>query len=186
TQGLLKVPVAVNVSAVQFRQAEFSKLIERVLRETGLSPQYLELELTESLLLSNQDVVLSVLRELKEMGVRLAIDDFGTGYSSLSYLKRFCVNKLKIDRSFIHEVTTNANDAAITTAIIHMAKSLNLTVIAEGVENESQLAFLRAHQCDEMQGYYISKPETANDVVDRFLCGPRGKIDDGSGSSERR
>jgi diguanylate cyclase (GGDEF)-like protein/PAS domain S-box-containing protein len=169
-EGRLKVPVAVNVSAVQFRQMEFCRRISEVLEKNGLPPQYLELELTESLLLTNQDVVLSVLQKLKEIGLHLAIDDFGTGYSSLSYLRQFSVNKLKIDRSFIREVTTNGNGAAITTAIINMAKSLNLTVIAEGVEDESQFEFLRANKCDEIQGYYISKPGTANEIANRFLC----------------
>ncbi len=169
--GLLKVPMAVNVSAVQFRQAEFCELIKKALADSGLPPQYLELELTESLLLTNQDVMLSVLQRLKEMGLNLAIDDFGTGYSSLSYLKQFNVNKLKIDRSFIREITTNADDAAITTAIINMAKSMKLTVIAEGVEDRPQFEFLRAHKCDEIQGYYISKPGTAAEVVDKFLRG---------------
>ena len=168
-QGLLNVPVAVNVSAVQFRQTEFCEVIKRALASSGLPAQYLELELTESLLLTNQDVVLSVLQQLKEMGLNLAIDDFGTGYSSLSYLRQFRVNKLKIDRSFIREITTNADDAAITTAIINMAKSLNLTVIAEGVEDESQFEFLRAHQCDEIQGYYTGKPGTATEVADILL-----------------
>lgn len=170
-EGLLKVPVAVNVSAVQFRQAEFCELIKRTLTKSGLPPQYLELELTESLLLTNQDVMLSVLQRLREMGVNLAIDDFGTGYSSLSYLKQFRVNKLKIDRSFIRDITTNADDAAITTAIINMAKSLNLTVLAEGVEDKFQFEFLRTHKCDEIQGYYISKPGTATEIADRFLYG---------------
>ena len=168
-QGLLKVPVAVNVSAVQFRQAAFCEVIKRALRNNGLPPQYLELELTESLLLTNQDVMLSVVQQLKELGVSLAIDDFGTGYSSLSYLRQFRVNKLKIDRSFIREITTNADDAAITKTIISMAKSLNLTVIAEGVEDKSQFEFLRAHKCDEIQGYYIGKPGTAGEVAERFL-----------------
>ena len=170
-RGLLKVPMAVNVSAVQFRQAEFCELIERALAKSGLPPKYLELELTESLLLTNQDVMLSVLQQLKEMGLNLAIDDFGTGYSSLSYLKQFHVNKLKIDRSFIRDITTNADDAVITTAIINMGKSLNLTVVAEGVEDKSQFEFLRAHKCDEIQGYYISKPGTATEIADRFLYG---------------
>jgi len=170
-EGLLKVPVAVNVSAVQFRQAEFCELIKRTLTKSGLPPQYLELELTESLLLTNQDVMLSVLQRLREMGVNLAIDDFGTGYSSLSYLKQFRVNKLKIDRSFIRDITTNADDAAITTAIINMAKSLNLTVLAEGVEDKFQFEFLRTHKCDDIQGYYISKPGTATEIADRFLYG---------------
>ena len=167
-EGLPAVPVAVNVSAVQFRQEGFCELIQRVLHETGLAPQYLELELTESLLLSNADVTFSVLQELKAMGLKLAIDDFGTGYSSLSYLKHFPVSKLKIDRSFIRDVAVNPDDAAITTAIISMAKSLNLKVIAEGVENEAQMSFLRAHQCDEIQGYYFSKPLTVDAVVDKL------------------
>lgn len=143
-------------------------MIKRVLHETGLAPKYLELEITESLLLSNADVMFSVFRELKAMGLRLAIDDFGTGYSSFSYLKKFPVSKLKIDRSFVRDVAVNTDDAAITNAIISMAKSLNLKVIAEGVESEPQLSFLRAHQCDEIQGYYFSKPLSVGDVAEKF------------------
>ena len=167
-EGLPAVPVAVNVSAVQFRQEDFRELIGRVLRETGLAPQYLELELTESLLLSNADVTFSVLQELKAMGLTLAIDDFGTGYSSLSYLKQFPVSKLKIDRSFVRDVAVNPDDAAITNAIIGMTKSLHLKVIAEGVEDEAQMSFLRAHQCDEIQGYYFSKPLAVDKVADKL------------------
>ena len=167
-EGLPAVSVAVNVSAVQFRQEDFCELIRRVLHETGLAPQYLELELTESLLLANADVMLSVLEELNAMGLTLAIDDFGTGYSSFSYLKHFRVSKLKIDRSFIRDVAVNPDDAAITTAIISMAKSLNLKVIAEGVEDEAQMSFLRAHQCDEIQGYYFSKPLAVDKVADKL------------------
>jgi diguanylate cyclase (GGDEF)-like protein/PAS domain S-box-containing protein len=173
-EGLPAMTVAVNVSAVQFRQEGFCELIGRVLHEAGLAPQYLELELTESLLLANADVTLSVLKELKSMGVTLAIDDFGTGYSSFSYLRQFRVSKLKIDRSFIRDVAVKPDDAAITTAIISMARSLNLKVIAEGVENEAQMAFLRAHQCDEIQGYYFSKPLT----VDKVAAKLRGKNPD--------
>jgi EAL domain-containing protein (putative c-di-GMP-specific phosphodiesterase class I) len=165
-EGLPYVDVAVNVSAIQFRQDGFRELIQGVLTETGLAPQYLELELTESLLLSNADVVFSVLRELNQMGLKLAIDDFGTGYSSLSYLTQFPVSKLKIDRSFIRNVATNPDDAAIATAIIGMARSLNLKVIAEGVEDDAQMDFLRAHHCDEIQGYYFSKPLSVEDVAD--------------------
>ena len=171
-EGLPAVPIAVNVSAVQFRQDGFRNLIKNVLRETGLPPQYLELELTESLLLTNADVMFSVLSELNKMGLQLAIDDFGTGYSSLSYLKQFPVKKLKIDRSFIKNVVLNQSDAAITTAIIGMAKSLGLKVIAEGVETEAQMSFLREHRCDEIQGYYFSKPITATEVADKLLCAP--------------
>lgn len=169
SDGLQAFPVAVNVSAVQFRQEGFCQLIRRVLHETGLPPQFLELELTETLLLSNADVMFSVLQELKDMGVRLAIDDFGTGYSSLSYLKQFRVNKLKIDRSFIRDIAVDSDDAAITTAIISLAKSLNLKVIAEGVENEAQMSFLRKHHCDEIQGYYFSKPVSSVEIADKLL-----------------
>jgi diguanylate cyclase (GGDEF)-like protein/PAS domain S-box-containing protein len=167
-EGLPAVTVAVNVSAVQFRQEGFCELIRRLLHETGLAPQYLELELTESLLLANADVTLSVLKELKAMGLTLAIDDFGTGYSSFSYLRQFQVSKIKIDRSFIQYVAVKTDDAAITAAIISMAKSLNLKVIAEGVEDEAQMSFLRAHQCNEIQGYYFSKPLTVDKVADKL------------------
>jgi diguanylate cyclase (GGDEF)-like protein len=167
-EGLPAVTMAVNVSAVQFRQQGFCDLIKRVLHETGLAPQYLELELTESLLLANADLMLSVVQELKAMGLTLAIDDFGTGYSSFNYLKHFRVGKLKIDRMFIRDVAVNPDDAAITAAIISMAKSLHLKVIAEGVEDEAQMSFLRAHQCDEIQGYYFSKPLVVDKVADKL------------------
>jgi len=166
--GLPPTRVAVNVSAVQFRRLGFCEHVRTVLRETGLAPRYLELELTESLLLADADVTLSVIQELKAMGLTLAIDDFGTGYSSFSYLKQFRVSRLKIDRSFIRDVAANPDDAAITAAIISMAKSLKLKVIAEGVENEAQLSFLRAHHCDEIQGYYFSKPLTVDKVANKL------------------
>jgi EAL domain-containing protein (putative c-di-GMP-specific phosphodiesterase class I) len=156
--GLVAVPVAVNVSAIQFRQQGFPEVIRGILEETGLEPKYLELELTESLLLTNADVMFSILQELRDMEVKLAIDDFGTGYSSLSYLRQFQVNRLKIDRSFVRDVAINPDDAAIATAIINMAKALNLEVLAEGVENEEQLGFFRAQHCYEVQGFYFSKP----------------------------
>lgn len=162
------VPVAVNVSAVQFRQEGFRDVVRTALQEADLAPHLLELELTESLLLATGDLTFPLLQELKAMGVKLAIDDFGTGYSSLSYLRQFPVNKLKIDRSFIKAVALNTDDAAITAAIISMGRSLNLKVIAEGVENEGQISFLRTHQCDEMQGYYFSKPLLANEVADKL------------------
>jgi len=171
-EGICALPVAVNVSAVQFRQPGFQELIGSVLSESGLPCQYLELELTESLLLSHADMTASVLLELKRMGVKLSIDDFGTGYSSLSYLKQFPFDKLKVDRSFIRDVAVNPDDAAITTAIIRMAKSLGLKVIAEGVENEAQMSFLRALRCDEIQGYYFSKPLTADQVSAKLRSDP--------------
>jgi EAL domain-containing protein (putative c-di-GMP-specific phosphodiesterase class I) len=167
-QGLPPVPIAVNVSAIQFRQQGFSDLIRDVLRETGLRPEYLELELTESLLMSNADVMFSTIQELKDMGVMLAIDDFGTGYSSLGYLRQFKVNRLKIARSFIQDVSIDPDDAAITTAIINMAKALNLAVLAEGVENAEQLSFLQSQQCFTIQGFYFSKP-MAVDLVGQHL-----------------
>ena len=163
-EGLTAVPVAVNVSAVQFRQEGFRGLVKRILGEARLAPQYLELELTESLLLSNAELTFPVLQDLKAMGVKLAIDDFGTGYSSLSYLRQFPVHRLKIDRSFIKAVAVNSDDAAITSAIISMGKNLNLKVIAEGVEDEAQLSFLRNHHCDEIQGYYFSPPLSSDEI----------------------
>jgi diguanylate cyclase (GGDEF)-like protein/PAS domain S-box-containing protein len=167
-EGIPAVVVAVNVSAVQFRQPGFCKLIKRVLEETGLAPQYLGLELTEGLLLADADVTFAVLQDLKAMGLSLAIDDFGTGYSGFSYLRHFWVSKLKIDRSFIRDVAVNPDDAAITAAIISMAKSLRLKAVAEGVENEAQMSFLRAHHCDEIQGYYFSRPLTAEKAADKL------------------
>ena len=159
-----KVPVAVNVSAVQFRQIGFCDLVRRVLKETELDPEYLELEITESLLLATEDMRFEVLSQLKTLGVKLAIDDFGTGYSSLSYLKQLPVSKLKIDRSFIHDLHRNGNDVAIVAAIIQMAKCLNLRVTAEGVENEQQLQFLREQMCDDVQGFLFSKPLRADQM----------------------
>lgn len=145
--------------------------MRRVLAETGLAPGYLELELTESLLLSSADVTPAVMQELREMGVSLAIDDFGTGYSSLSYLKQFRVRKLKIDRSFIRDIATDTDDAAITTAIIRMARSLNLRVVAEGVETSAQVAFLRRHECDWIQGNYCGRPMSPDRVPELRQAG---------------
>ena len=153
-----QVPVAVNVSAVQFRQAGFCDLVKDVLEQSGLDPEFLELEITESLLLATEDMRHDVLGRLKTLGIKLAIDDFGTGFSSLSYLKQLPVNKLKIDRSFVRDLQHNPSDEAITAAIIQMAKCLRLKVTAEGVENESQLRVLRDHGCDDVQGFLFSKP----------------------------
>jgi diguanylate cyclase (GGDEF)-like protein/PAS domain S-box-containing protein len=175
-EGLKAVPVAVNVSALQFRQQEFSGLVRRVLAESGLAPEYLELELTESLLMSTGGAVNPCLRELNELGVGLAIDDFGTGYSSLGYLKRFRVSKLKVDRSFIRDAATDADDAAITKAIIGLAKSLHLRVVAEGVETEAQFRLLREWGCDQIQGYYLSRPVAAAEMA-RMLKDERLKYE---------
>ncbi|MFI5117148.1 MAG: putative bifunctional diguanylate cyclase/phosphodiesterase [Terriglobales bacterium] len=156
--GLPALPIAVNVSAVQLHQGHFLPLIRRVLDETGLAPQYLELELTERVLLSNTAKIRSLMRELAGMGLPLSIDDFGAGYSSLGYLQDLPVCKLKIDRSFMRAMMVNPRDATITAAVIGMGHSLNLKVLAEGVETEEQMSFLRAHGCDEIQGFYFSQP----------------------------
>jgi diguanylate cyclase (GGDEF)-like protein len=157
-QGKTFGRVAVNLSARQFYQATLAKTIERILDETGLPPQCLELEITESMMMGNTEKVLRILSELKDMNVQLAVDDFGTGYSSLGYLRRFPIDRLKIDRSFIDDVPSSQHDATITRAIISLAHNLGLSVIAEGVETPAQLAFLAANGCDEIQGYLLSKP----------------------------
>lgn len=161
-EGQLALPVAVNVSAVQLNQPAFCGMLENILEETGLHPQFLELELTESVLLSHQDLTFQVFRDLEALGVTVTIDDFGTGYSSLSYLKQFPVRKLKIDRSFIREIDIDTDNAAITAAIIHMAKCLQIKAVAEGVETEAQLSRLRAMACDQVQGFLLSGPLTGD------------------------
>jgi diguanylate cyclase (GGDEF)-like protein len=160
--GLLPIRVSVNLSVHQLRQGKLVSLVRQVLDETGLMPEYLELELTESQLLDSVEHIISTFQQLRELGVKLAIDDFGTGYSSLSYLKRFPVDYVKIDQAFIRGLNEGTEDAAITRAIIAMAHSLDLKVVAEGVENAEQLSFLRAHDCDEVQGYLISRPVEAD------------------------
>jgi EAL domain-containing protein (putative c-di-GMP-specific phosphodiesterase class I) len=156
--------VAVNISAVEFRSKEFLEGVALILKETGLPPRYLELELTETILMHDADSSLGLLEALKAIGVRLAIDDFGTGYSSLSYLKRFPIDTIKIDQSFVLDITANADDATIVSAVIGMGKKLNDRVIAEGVETHEQLAFLRTQGCDEGQGYLFSHPLSAADL----------------------
>ena len=156
--GYAPLIMAVNLSAVQFRHPDLPKLVTRILDEEGLPPEYLELELTEGLAMHNPQAVITVMNNLHERGIRMSIDDFGTGYSSLSYLKKFKVYKLKIDQSFVRDISTDPEDKAIVSAIINLAKGLGLRTIAEGVETTGQLAFLREQGCDEMQGYLFSKP----------------------------
>ncbi|RFC39044.1 MAG: PAS domain S-box-containing protein/diguanylate cyclase (GGDEF) domain-containing protein [Candidatus Nitrotoga sp. LAW] len=156
--GLPKITVAVNLSAVQFRQNNFGEMIKEILREYELDPSGLELEITESAVMHNAEASIALLLELKAMGLKLAVDDFGTGYSSLSYLKRFPIDKLKIDQSFVRDITVDSDDAVIVSTIINMARTLKLKVIAEGVETAEQLSFLKHQECDEIQGYYFSKP----------------------------
>jgi len=159
--GLPKISVAVNLSARQFKQKNLVEMIAGVLRETGLAPRYLDIELTESAMMHDVESAVVTLGELKEMGIKLSIDDFGTGYSSLSYLKRFPIDVLKIDQSFVRDITSNADDAAIARSIITLAHSLKLKVIAEGVETKGQMNYLATHHCDVIQGYYYSKPMSA-------------------------
>jgi diguanylate cyclase (GGDEF)-like protein/PAS domain S-box-containing protein len=157
-QGLPPVHIAVNLSARQFADEDLVEDVAAVLKSTGLKPELLELELTESMVIQNTERAGRVLNQIKRMGVRLAIDDFGVGYSSLTHLKRFPIDTLKVDRSFIRDLPADEDDKAITEAIIAMGKSLNLTVVAEGVETQEQQSFLQDHDCDEMQGFFFSKP----------------------------
>ncbi len=160
--------IAVNLSARQFRQKNLIGMIEQVLGESRLHPSLLELELTEGMLMHNVEEATHILARLDEIGVRLAIDDFGTGYSSLSYLKRFPIHTLKIDRSFVRDISTDPDDAAIVTAIVAMARSLNLRVTAEGVETEEQATFLRSLTCDQAQGFHFGRPMPAAEFAARL------------------
>jgi len=150
--------ISVNVSAAEFRAKTFLAGIHATLRETGFEARCLDLELTEGVLMEDAEATVAVLQELKAMGIHLAVDDFGTGYSSLSYLRRFPIDVLKIDKSFVHQISGNADDSAIVSAILDMGKNLKQRVIAEGIETEEQLAFLRTHHCAEGQGYLFSRP----------------------------
>ena len=153
--------MAINISAVQIQRRDIVEKVSAVLRDTELNPDMLVLEITESVLMQNPEVAGNMLRGLRELGANLAIDDFGTGYSSLGYLKRFPIQKLKIDRSFVMDIPEDTNDTAITRAVIALGKSLQLTVVAEGVETEEQAAFLLNEGCDLAQGYLYSKPVPA-------------------------
>jgi EAL domain-containing protein (putative c-di-GMP-specific phosphodiesterase class I) len=167
-EGISAPPVAVNLSARQFRQEDLVASIAAILRTSGIDTELLEIELTELSLMSNSEVAVQALKQIKALGVRLSVDDFGTGYSSLAYLKRFPIDALKIDREFIRDLGTGSDDGTIALAIINLARSLRLKVIAEGVETQAQFEFLRAHGCDEMQGYYFSRP-LAIEEISRML-----------------
>ena len=171
--GLDPLVIAVNLSAVQFRHPDLPEAVTRILEETGLPPEYLELELTEGVAMHDPQGAIAVMNDLHARGVRMSIDDFGTGYSSLSYLKKFKVYKLKIDQSFVRDISTDAEDKAIVSAIIRMAQSLGLRTIAEGVETGGQLAFLGDEGCDEVQGYYYSKP-LPPEQFERFIAARQG------------
>jgi EAL domain-containing protein (putative c-di-GMP-specific phosphodiesterase class I) len=160
--GLQDLVMSVNVSALQLLRGDLPSVVERILVETGLRPQSLELELTESVIMANAQQTADKLQAFRDLGVSLAIDDFGTGYSSLAYLKRLPITTLKIDKEFVDDLRQGSDDAAITTTVIAMARALGLNVVAEGVETAEQMAFLRAQECDEIQGYWLSPPLEAH------------------------
>jgi diguanylate cyclase (GGDEF)-like protein/PAS domain S-box-containing protein len=166
--GFPPMRVAVNLSAYQFNQANIVQIVADILQETGLHPAYLELEITESVAMQNAKQVIGTLEELKKLGIQVSIDDFGTGYSSLSYLRSFPIDRLKIDRSFVNDITSTHGETTIAASIIAMAQSLNLEVIAEGVETEVQFEFLKNKGCHEMQGYFFSKPLLKDDMTGRL------------------
>jgi diguanylate cyclase (GGDEF)-like protein/PAS domain S-box-containing protein len=174
SMGLNLKTMAVNISAVEFRNEHFLKGVLEVIKETGLDPKFLELELTESVLMKHAAITESILKTLRATGVQVAVDDFGTGYSSLSYLRKFPIDTLKIDQSFVRQISIAPDDTAIVTAIISMGRSLNLRVIAEGVETLEELAFLQAQLCEEAQGYYFSYPVLPQQFADLLKTGVIG------------
>ena len=177
--GLPPIDLAVNVSSVEFRSDDFLEGVRTILEDTRLDPRYLELELTESVLMQHAEFTAPLLQKLKAMGVRLAIDDFGTGYSSLSYLRQFPIDTLKVDQSFVHEIDAGTEDATIISAVISLGRSLKHRVIAEGVETAEQLAFLQARGCDEGQGYYFSRPVSAQAFATLLETGISVRLDHG-------
>src|SRR5262249_19339696 len=171
-QGLPPIPVAVNLSAGQFHQPELVSELKAILQATAITPHLLEIEITESMVMRDPERAMSVMQELKSMGVRLAIDDFGTGHSSLGYLKRFPIDRLKVDRTFVRDLPYNGDDVAITRAVIAMAHSLHMSVVAEGVEHRDQFELLRSEGCDEFQGFYCRPPLDEAEFL-RFLAEER-------------
>ena len=160
-EGYRPTLMAVNISVIQLQDSGFVAAVREILKKTQLDPQWLELELTESAIMENPEQIVGILEDLKALGLRLSIDDFGTGYSSLAYLRRFPVDKIKIDRSFIRDIPADVGNAAITRLVIRIARELEHEVIAEGVETVDQLAFLRSNDCDAYQGYLCSPPVPA-------------------------
>ncbi|HEX2954083.1 MAG TPA: EAL domain-containing protein, partial [Bacillota bacterium] len=164
SMGLPPIKIAVNLSARQFQQEDLVAMVKEALDQTGFDPQLLELEITESIAMQNADYTITILNDLKTMGVHISLDDFGTGYSSLNYLKKFPIDTLKIDQSFVRDLTLNPNDLAIAKAVIALAHSMNLEVMAEGVETKEQMSILREEQCDMMQGYLFGRPVSAAEI----------------------
>jgi EAL domain-containing protein (putative c-di-GMP-specific phosphodiesterase class I) len=175
-EGLPVKTIAVNISGMQFRNNKFLHDVFSILSDTGLDPSCLELELTESVLIKRADSAVSVLQSLRARGVQIAIDDFGTGYSSLSYLTKFPIDALKIDQSFVRQISTTPGDVNIVTAVIGMGQSLKLRVVAEGVETQEELSFLQAHSCEEAQGYYFSRPVPAQKFAKLLETGIREAV----------
>jgi EAL domain-containing protein (putative c-di-GMP-specific phosphodiesterase class I) len=170
-QGMTDLSMSVNVSAVQFAQPRLLETVRTTLEDTGFPPDKLVLEITESVLMKDAETTIGMLKALKNMGVRISMDDFGTGYSSLSYLKRFPIDIVKIDKSFVRDINEDEDDAAIIRVIIALARSLRLTTVAEGVETQEQLGFLMREQCDRFQGYFFSRPVDADVLRARILDG---------------
>ena len=170
--GMAPLPVAVNLSAREFHQENLAANLAEILRTTGLTPGLLELEITESMVMRNPEQAVKLMEKLRNMGVRIAIDDFGTGYSSLAYLKRFPINSLKVDQSFVRDLPHNSDDVAITRAVIAMAHSLQMNVIAEGVEHQAQFDLLHKEGCDEFQGYFCHPPMGEEDLI-RYIKSDR-------------
>lgn len=171
--GVPGIPISINVSGRQFQERDLVSSITGIIRSSGVDPRLVELEITESSLMSSPDDAIQVLKALKSFGVQISVDDFGTGYSSLAYLKRFPIDALKIDRSFVQDITRDRDDAAIVTAVVNLAHSLNLTVVAEGVETEEQLSFLIANDCDQMQGFLLAAPLPGPACTELVLEGRR-------------
>ena len=173
-QGYSGLNVAVNISAVQFTDGNLLPMVSKALEDSGLSPEQLELEITESAVMHDPEEVIRSLHELSQFGMKLAIDDFGTGYSSLAYLKRFPVNTLKIDRTFITDISSDNDDVAIVEAVLGLGKHFDMKVVAEGVEDSEQLNFLKSQGCDIAQGYYISKPLSSDQYAQWLERWPYG------------
>jgi EAL domain-containing protein (putative c-di-GMP-specific phosphodiesterase class I) len=168
TEDNRDLKMAVNISGKQLKHPKFLEMLTAIIQETGIDPMNLELEFTESVIMENVENTVEIFNKLKEMGIKLSIDDFGTGYSSLNYLKHFPVDRIKIDKSFVADVFHNESDAAIIEAIVSMAQSLSLRVVAEGVENSDQLHSLTKLGCDEVQGFYLAMPMQAKDLAENL------------------
>jgi two-component system CheB/CheR fusion protein len=173
-QGYAMPQLAINLSVKQLRQKTLVETFARILNETGVEARFVELEITESIFIDDSAEMIGTLLALHSMGLNLSIDDFGTGYSSLSYLRRFPIDKLKIDKSFVHDITIDPDGAAIVAGIISMAQSLRIKVIAEGVETEAQRAVLAQQGCDHYQGYYFSKPLPASEIAAKLALSNEG------------